>query len=208
MSTISAIGSSAGARPAMGSPGRVKEQLFAKVDADGNGGVDKSELQGLLDKVASKSDAAAGNAEDLFAGIDSDGDGSVSADELDQGVKSLMPPPSDTMAFAQSCGAVDGPRPPPPPSGSSSDRSSAATTTDPLDTNEDGTVSAQERAAGGLAEVMKTLMKAMDSDGDKQVSSSERDSFVSTMTKMLKQYEQTAANLSTENSATSLSVAA
>ena len=141
MSTISAIGSSAGAWPAMGSPGRVKEQLFAKVDADGSGG-------------------------------------------------------------------VDGPRPPPPPSGSSSDRSSAATITDPLDTNEDGTVSAQERAAGGLAEAMKTLMKAMGSDGDKQVSSSERDSFVSTMTKMLKQYEQTTANLSTEDSATSLSVAA
>lgn len=178
MSTISAIGGSAGAWPALGSPGRMKEQLFAKVDAEGSGGVDKTALQGLLDKVASRSGAAAGSAEDLFAGIDSDG--SVSADELDQGMKSLMPPPSDTVAFAQSRGAVDGPRPPPPPSGSSSDSSSSTTTTDPLNTNEDGTVSAQERAAGELAEVMKTL----------------------------KQYEQTAANRSTQDSATSLSVAA
>lgn len=180
MSTISAIGGSAGAWPALGSPGRMKEQLFAKVDAEGSGGVDKTALQGLLDKVASRSGAAAGSAEDLFAGIDSDGDGSVSADELAQGMKSLMPPPSDTVAFAQSRGAVDGPRPLPPPSGSSSDSSSSTTTTGPLGTNEDGTVSAQERAAGELAEVMKTL----------------------------KQYEQTAANRSTQDSATSLSVAA
>ena len=55
MSTIGAIGSNAGAWPAMGSPGRMKEQLFAKVDADGSGGVDTTELQGLLDYVASKS---------------------------------------------------------------------------------------------------------------------------------------------------------
>jgi EF-hand domain pair len=205
MSTISAIGSSASAWPAMGSPGRMKEKLFAKVDADGSGSVDKTELQGLLDKVAGKSGAAASNAEDLFSSIDSNGDGSLDADELDQGMKSLMPPPSDTLAFAQSRGAVDGARPPPPPSGSCSDDSSgASTTTDPLDTNEDGTVSAQERAAGELAEVMKTLTKAMDSDGDQKVSSSERDSFV----KLLQQYERTAANLSTQDSNASLSVAA
>lgn len=179
------------------------------ISAIDSSGVDKTELQGLLDKVAGKSATAAGSAEDLFTGIDTDGDGSLSADELDQGMKSLMPAPSDTVAFAQSRGAVDGPRPPPPPSGASSDDSrSSPTTTDPLGTNGDGRVSARERAAGELAEVMKTPMKVMDSDGDKQLGSGERDSFVSAMTKTLKQYEQTGANLSTEDWATSLSVAA
>jgi len=205
MSTISAIGSSAAAWAPMGSPGRMKEQLFAKVDADASGGVDQAELQGLLDKVASKSGAAAGSAEDVFAGIDSDGDGSLNADELDQGMKSLLPPPSDTVAFAQSRSTVDGARPPPPPSGASSDDSgSSSASTDPLDTNEDGTVSAQERAAGELAEMMKTLTKATDSDGDNTVGKRERDGFL----QMLRQYEQTADLSLPQDAAAALSVAA
>ena len=168
MTTISGAGSSAWssisnlrpARPPGGmDPTKMKAELFAKVDADGSGTVDKTELQGMLDATVNKSGGTTTSAADVFANIDSDGNGSLSADELDQGMKRLMPPPADTLEFAQSRGAACSPNGPPPgPPSAASDASSSAAT-DPLDTNEDGTVSAQEKAAGELAEAMKDLLK-------------------------------------------------
>lgn len=74
------------------------------------------------------------------------------------GGKSLMPPPADTLEFAQSRRAACAPQDPPPGLPPTSADSSSADV-DPLDTNEDGTVSAQERAPGELAEAMKDLLK-------------------------------------------------
>jgi Ca2+-binding EF-hand superfamily protein len=142
--------------------------MFAKVDADGSGSVDKTELQGMLDKMAEKSDGnTLGSADDLMTKMDSDGDGSLSKDELDEGMKSLMPKPSSTVDFAQRSGS----RPPPP--GDSDTTGSSTSSTDPLDTNGDGTVSTEERAAGAVKDMVKDLFAAMDSDGDESVSKSE-----------------------------------
>ena len=198
-SAWSSISSTRPARPPGGmDPSKMKEALFAKVDADGSGSVDKTELQGMLDATVNKSGAAQSSAEDVFSSIDGNGDGSLSADELDQGMKSLMPPPADTVEFAQARGGAQAPQGPPPgpPPSSSASSASASADIDPLDTNEDGTVSAQERAAGKLAEAMNDLLKAVDSDSDSKISSSERDTF--SLTKfaelVIKQYAQAAAD--------------
>jgi Ca2+-binding EF-hand superfamily protein len=187
MSTIGSVGSASSAWSGMSTSraGAMKEKMFAKVDADGSGGVDATELQTMLDKVASKSGSSTVSASDLLSQADSDGDGSLSKDELDTGMKSLMPQPSSTMQFAQQRGMDGGPPPGPPPEGSpsgvegssstSGTSSTESTETDPLDTNGDGVVSASEQLAGDL----QALVEAMDGDGDGNIAKTEVETFLS-----------------------------
>ncbi len=274
MSSINSVGGASSAWPDPGAPrAAMKERMFAKVDTDGSGSVDKSEMQTMLKDIASKTGKSVGSADELMTRMDSNGDGSLSSDELDAGMKSLLPKPSSTVDFAQQHGrtgssavddlftaldadgsggldaselntlfdqvagasstgsgdgttaqavaaranaavfgrldtdgngtigkaelsaAVSGPPPGPPPegappggpppagggaaagaSGASGTSSTSSTTTyDPLDTNEDGVVSAQELLAGEVQD----LMKAMDTNRDQSIRASEVDSFIS-----------------------------
>lgn len=194
MSTISGLG---GTSPSWntGQSGQSRKaehdaRMFAKVDSDGSGGVDATELAAMLEHAGQSGDSA-----ELLKKMDGDGDGSLSSDELSQGMRDLMPPPSSTLDFAQSRGAAandasgdsdafatldadgdgqlsrsefeagraqQGPRgaggPPPAQAGGSSSStgstsSSSSASFDPLDVNQDGTVSQIERLAGELKEL-------------------------------------------------------
>lgn len=203
MSTISGLG---GANRSWDSAQQTRKaehdaRMFAKVDSDGSGGVDATELAEMLKHgdPSGTTDSAA-----LLKQMDSDGDGSLSSDELSQGMRDLMPPPASTLDFAQAragsgeegdgdadaFAALDtdgdgqlsraefeaarpqqgaqgaqgaqGPRgpqgaggPPPGQSGGGTQATSASSSTsyDPLDTNQDGTVSEIERLAGQLKEL-------------------------------------------------------
>lgn len=277
MTTISGVSSawqSASAHRTMGA-GRMAERMLAKFDADGSGGVNTSELQGLLDDVAQKTGVSGSTqAADLLTQGDSNGDGSLDSSELSTALQSVLPPPPSTMAFAQSreatgsgtgqagddlfgkvdadaSGAVSaqelqallekmsggtasqtgvgsdalfsqldtdgdggltqaefdaarpsgasgdgggmgamGGMPPPPPGGAGGAQEASAsdsTTYDPLDTNEDGVVSAAELAAGATQETQQdaitALFQAIDTDGDSQISSSESQSFIDRLTR-------------------------
>jgi Ca2+-binding EF-hand superfamily protein len=105
MSTISGVSGSSSAWAAV-SAQRAQHQakMFAKVDADGSGGVDQAELSTMLSDIAGKTGSSLGDSKELFSKMDSNSDGSLSSDELDQGMKDLMPPPPSTMEFAQSRG--------------------------------------------------------------------------------------------------------
>ncbi|MFZ4552776.1 MAG: hypothetical protein ACOYNB_13255 [Aquabacterium sp.] len=192
MSSITGVSSGSSAWSSMGaissSRAQMREKLFSKVDSDSSGSVDATELQSMLDDIAKHTGTSSStSAADALKSLDSNGDGSLDADELlDQGTKSLMPEPPSTMAFAQARSAggmqgAGGPPPPPPSDDTSSDASStsstSATSYDPLDTNQDGTVSAEERAAGEAKKAMQALLKAVDTDGDKQISDSEFSKF-------------------------------
>jgi hypothetical protein len=217
MSTISSVGGASSAWSDLSSAraSAMKDKMFAKVDSDGSGSVDTSELQGLLDHIAEKSGNSVGSATDLLGKMDSDGNGSLSKGELDAGMKSLMPAPSSTMDFAQQrADGSGGPPPggggPPPPSGASSGSasSSSSDSTDPLDTDGNGVVSAQEQAAGDLKALMSALVSAIDTDGDKSVSQSEADTFKSQLEAAVdsarsSQGTGSASNGSTGDSATS-----
>jgi Ca2+-binding EF-hand superfamily protein len=216
---MSSISSVSGASSAWPDPGAMraamKERMFAKVDTDGSGSVDKSEMQTMVEAIAIKSGKSVGSADELMTKMDGNGDGSLSSDELDAGMKSLLPAPSSTVDFAQQHGrtgnsavddlfaaldtdgdgtigkaelsaAVSGPPPGPPPEGpppaggaaagaSGASGTGSTTSYDPLDTNEDGVVSVQERMAGEVQD----LLKAMDTNGDQSISAGEVDSFVS-----------------------------
>lgn len=174
------------ARGAGAGQGQAGDALFGKVDADGDGSVSQAELQSLVAKMSGASDGStsATDAEstELFKKLDSDGDGQLSEAEFDAGrpssdrdgsrVAGGMPPPP---------GGAGGPGGPGGPAGArSTSATSDSTTYDPLDTNEDGTVSAAERAAGAASgkDAVTALFTAIDTDGDKTLSNSEAQSFI------------------------------
>ena len=181
MSTISGLGggnrSWGNAPSAQSGESRKAEheaRRFAKVDSDGSGSVDATELASMLEKGPLSGQS--GDSAELLKKMDSDGDGSLSSDELSQGIRELMPPPASTLDFAQSRGAANddeafdspgavgnGRRPSGPPPGGMSPAASSSTATtatstdyDPLDVNQDGTVSQLERLAGQLKELAKS----------------------------------------------------
>lgn len=279
MSTISGVSSANSAWSNMNAMrnnrppgGPSPQEMFAKVDTDSDGSVNKTELQGMLDHITEKFGISDGSSTDeLFSKMDGNGDGSLSQDELGEGMKSVMPPPPSTMDFAQSRSAgsssddlfekVDsngdgsvsaeemqslrelmdkmasaeggtdnatssddalfsqldtdsdgslsktefeagrpqpgsGPQgaggmpPPPPPAAASG--SGSSTSYDPLDTNEDGVVSAQERLAGSSSsDPLQALFKSIDSDGDGAISASESDDFVPQLSEQVQRLSET-----------------
>jgi Ca2+-binding EF-hand superfamily protein len=179
-------------------------RMFAKVDSDGSGSVDQAELTTMLDNVSEKTGASFDDAAKVFTSMDADNDGSLSATELDSGMKSLMQAQTSTLDFAQSRSASmehgDGPgdaggpppgpppRPPPGEASGSSSTASAGTTYDPLDTNEDGTVSLTERLAGSVqSDPLQALFKAIDTDSDGKINGTESEAFARKLTDLVSQ---------------------
>lgn len=173
MSSISGVSSSASAWSVTSTSRASRQQeMFNKVDSDGSGGVDATELQSMLDNIAKHTGTSSTTtATDALTKMDSNGDGSLDSSEMEAGMKSFMPEPRSTMAFAQARGGEGGPKGANGPPPASADTSS--NDIDPLDTNEDGTVSEQERAAGEIKDAIQNLLKAADTDGNQKISSSE-----------------------------------
>lgn len=255
MSTISGVSSSGDAWANMKAQrSQMQAKMFTKVDTDSSGGIDKTELQSLIDDVAKKTGVAnSSSSDELFSKIDANSDGSLSQDELGKGMKEILPPPS-TMDFAQSRSnnstsssdttansdlfakldadgdgslsetefdagrpqndattqashptqGAGGPPPPagPPPAGGAGGSSNASTTYDPLDTNQDGTVSLQERMAASSTSTdpLQALFKAIDTDGDSKISSSESESFIQQLTSQLEATAQSGQSTSSASS--------
>jgi Ca2+-binding EF-hand superfamily protein len=173
-----------------------KAKLFTKTDTDSSGGVDSTELQTLMDKVSERTGVTnTRTAADLVTELDTDSNGSLDADELKNGIPSIVPLPS-TVEFSQTRGAGGPPPGGPPPA-------SDSTTYDPLDTNQDGIVSAAEAAAGAAngttstTDTLQALLQAIDTDKDGTLSSTEAGAFakqVSTAVETLQKSSATDAS--------------
>ena len=111
MTSISSLGSSNAWSSAIQSQrsqqsAKLAEKLSANFDADGNGSLNETELQSLMDDIGSRTGQSGGSsAKDLLSSSDSNADGSLSTDELEAALPSMLPPPRSTMDFAQSRGA-------------------------------------------------------------------------------------------------------
>ncbi len=286
MSTISGVNGSGNGAWAAVQAQRSQHQarMFAKVDTDGNGSVNQSELDTMLSDISQRAGVNFGDSKELFSKMDANADGSLSSDELKSGMKQLMPPPS-TMEFANSRrqdgvgaeggetddlfskvdnnsdGSIDaselkafadkiksdtgqdvserlgkldtdgddkvskgefeagrpkgpegtgGKRPahgpqgaggPPPaggPGGAQPASASSSTTYDPLDTNQDGTVSEMERLAGALKELAQSTQS--DSSGN-----TEKTEIAKLAQKL---YDQISASMASQSSESSLSALA
>jgi len=89
----SAAGYSAAAMCSAGSrgPAALQEKLFSKLDVNGDGGIDQSELGDFLNYVSSATGSASQtDSAQLFKTLDADGDGAISKQELTDGAKKLF----------------------------------------------------------------------------------------------------------------------
>ncbi len=195
---------------------KMQERMFQKADADSSGGINATELQTVLSKVAEKTGVSLDtDAATLLSESDTDGNGSLSSDELGKAMETLLPP-KNTVDFAQSRSAqagqgpegMDGPPPPPPGGGggppggvggadstSSTDSTSATSSTsetyDELDSNQDGVVSMQERlAADTNGSALKTLLDQADANADGVLDKAEVSQLIQQLTE---QYTQVAS---------------
>jgi Ca2+-binding EF-hand superfamily protein len=72
-------------------PAALQEKLFNKLDVDGDGGIDQSELGDFLDYVSSATGGTTQtDSSQLFKTLDADGDGAISKQELTDGAKKLF----------------------------------------------------------------------------------------------------------------------
>ena len=162
--------------------GQAGDDLFAKVDTDGDNAISSTELQALLEAMSGGTASQTGvSSGDAFATLDTDGDGSLTQAEFDAGR------PAGQGGHGGGIGGPGG-MPPPPPAGAAqdSDSSTASAQDDALDTNGDGVVSLSERLAGQTASVQQdavaALFQSIDTDGDQQISSSESSAFIQALT--------------------------
>ena len=109
-------------------PQAFQEKLFSKLDANGDGGIDQSELSELVDLASSavggtRSTSSGTSATDLFKSMDTDGDGTLSKSELAEGTKKLF---EELRTQLMSAAAASGTT----PAGTSVDATTSNGTTD------------------------------------------------------------------------------
>ncbi|MEY4735757.1 MAG: hypothetical protein RL302_76 [Pseudomonadota bacterium] len=165
-----------------------QDDLFSKVDTNSDGSVDAAELKVLTDKI--KSDTGQ-DVSAQFSKLDTDSDGKLSKTEFEAGK------PQGPQGAGGGPQGTDGPGGPPPAGGpggaggASGAQSASSTTYDPLDTNQDGTVSELERLVGELT-------KASSSAGSSDQATSTAAKFdIATLAKQI--YAQVADGLTNQS---------
>lgn len=68
-------------------PSQMADKLFSKLDAKGQGYIEKSDLQSAFDQIASKSSTP--SVDDVFSSLDGDGDGKVTQQDMSDGIQKL-----------------------------------------------------------------------------------------------------------------------
>lgn len=161
----------------------VTSSLMESGDADGDGQLTTSEISTALAANAPEEAKGPGLEDDMASKImealDSDGDGSLSSSEISTAI-------SNAASKSSSSQAMRGPPPGPPPSGGPGGGAGAAEGTsgssgvfESLDTNQDGTVSAEELAAANSSDsadvtsAASDLIKSADQDADGSLSGGE-----------------------------------
>ena len=164
---------------------KLQQQLFSKVDSNGDKSIDQTELTSFLDYIGEKTGSSIDSASALKA-LDSDGNGSISETELTENASALFDQlKSQLMSSQMQMG--HGPPPPPPSEEDSSDMLSS------IDTDGDGAISPTE------------FEGAMSRGPQKRGSDGSGMSFERLLSSLVSQY---AAVGSSSSSSSSLSVAA
>jgi len=166
MSTINGVSGSGNVWAALNNRSQMQAKMFAKVDTDGSGSVDQSELQTMLSDVSQKTGVdVSSNTAETFKKFDANGDGKLNTDELDKGMQSILPTPT-TVDFAQSRGSDSS-------SGKADDLFSK------LDTNGDGTVNKDElkkltdKIKADTGQDTSDAFSKLDSDSDGKLTKAE-----------------------------------
>ncbi|HTY38607.1 MAG TPA: EF-hand domain-containing protein [Bacteroidota bacterium] len=167
-------------------------EVFKKLDTNGDGKIDATELAAVTEAKGKGKDAAA-----IMKEVDTNGDGAIDSSENDAFLTTMeahrggkMPPPG-----------------PPPSGGPKGGKPGAASTNhnqifDKLDTNKDGKVSLEELLAAttddSTSSDVQDLFKSMDSDSDGSISQSELDTFLTKLEKELETLMHTSRKYSAD----------
>lgn len=195
MSSISSVSSSMSSTMLK----QMQEEMFKRVDANGDSSISKDEFSTL-----SKSGGTQGSAdtEAMFAQLDSDSDGAISRLESDAAI-------AKAGQEMQAQGVrPQGPPPGPPPSGGGAADSEESDTTaifDAMDTNEDGVVSLAEMTAAldtsgdstqdPVAQALQDMLDASKESSSATSGSSTSETLGNILASALNSYmEQSAAN--------------
>ena len=146
------------------------EEMFAKMDSNGDEYVDRAEFSSFHQQMAGKTGDAS-RLEEMFSQIDTDGDGKISK--------------AEDSAFLASMKD----RPAPPPMGQTFGEDPLTEIFSAMDTNSDGAVDKAELDSYLLKMTNQAesenssdeLFGKIDSDGDGQISKSENDNFIEQM---------------------------
>lgn len=109
MSTVDSSNSSAWSQTLSSLSGAMssylQDKMLKKMDTDGSGGVEQSEFQAALEKVAGKLGIDAGEgATEWYASLDADRNGSLDGGEVGSLLQNLFSSAAGTQAFVQSRG--------------------------------------------------------------------------------------------------------
>ncbi len=161
-------------------PAQMAENLFSRLDAGGQGHIEKSDLQSAFDSTSSSSDKSS-TIDELFARLDTDSDGKVTkqefsdtlsklAEELDnQFMRSRM---NDGMSGGGPGGMPPGGMPPGPPPG----EQDGGLTKDQLSSAAEAIGSSDSSASSSINDLISNFDEA-DTNGDGKVSFREAMSF-------------------------------
>lgn len=153
---------------------KLQQQLFSKVDSNGDQSIDETELKSFLDYVGEKTGSSIDSASALKA-LDSDGNGSISETELTDNASALFDQLKSQLMSSQMQMGHGGPPPPPPSDEDSSDLFSG------IDTDGDGSISKTELETfvssradeSGQGPSVDDILARDDADGDGAISSTE-----------------------------------
>ena len=175
----------------------LQEKLFSKLDVNGDGGVNESELNDFLSYAASATGStSATSTADLFKTIDSDGDGSISKTEMTDGAKSLF----DELRMQLMSKGGEAAPPPPPPAEDADDQQQLFAQIDV-----DGNGSIDQTELGTFLEQAKSQMTNQEPPPSGGPGGGGRFSMIQSL---LDQYRSTSTDSATESTTSSLSVAA
>lgn len=88
-------------------PAKMAENLFAKLDAGGQGYIEKSDLQSAFDKISSSSEKSS-SVDELFTKLDTDSDGKVTKSEFTDTLKKVAEELDNQLMSSRMRGGMPG----------------------------------------------------------------------------------------------------
>ncbi|MCK9293572.1 MAG: EF-hand domain-containing protein [Desulfobulbaceae bacterium] len=180
MSTISSLGSSMGTMMnAMAMQRPDKQQMFGKVDTDGSGAVDQTELASFAEGLSEQTGIEI-NAEEALSAYDADGDGALSQQEMEAMMGAYMPPPPIMPAAGEESGdtAMNPGSMPPPPDKEEMFNSIDADGSGTIDESELASFVDQLAEDTGIELNAEDALSTYDTDGDGALSQEEMDTMM------------------------------
>lgn len=156
------------ARPQKPDAADMAAQAFARLDVDGKGYIDKSDLASALESTGD----SASSVDELFGNLDSDSDGKVTEQELASTLQKVADQFEDSFGAAR-VGQAMGNRPPPPPPPAGEDE---GMTVDELSAMAEEAEASGSAGASELSALAESFDEA-DTDGDGKVSFQEAMAF-------------------------------